>query len=317
MKVYFLSSQPCILTLNGAYYGTTDTFERFLELSPKDNLFVEFTPENGLPIRFFLNENLRFHPPKNCEVYLLKDGVAVYANNFPPEDFELKTFAQARNGKTLVTLFRQGPLQLSIESERGFFLSPLPADFANEPIEIFFYDEFILLRSAIHIALYDTSGRNYLLEKARDAFFDGGILKAELPLADHLNRVAKCKWDLSGGTCKQTEFLISQSTGIRLDFGADDLKNPQVGSERIRDELLPYAFFESVLLGANYKELLALELQNKADSLKSFLGEFTSVTLTEKPNVCGLIRKKAERLFEVDYYAVEIENGKITDVKSC
>jgi hypothetical protein len=54
MKVYFLSSQPCILTLNGAYFGTTDTFERFLELSPKDNLFVEFTPENGLPIRFFL-----------------------------------------------------------------------------------------------------------------------------------------------------------------------------------------------------------------------------------------------------------------------
>ena len=78
MKVYFLSSKPCILTLNGAYFGLTDTFERYAEISPKDNLFAEFTPESGQPIRFFLNENIRLNPPDRCEIYLLKDALAVW-----------------------------------------------------------------------------------------------------------------------------------------------------------------------------------------------------------------------------------------------
>ena len=74
MKIYFLSSRPCALTLNDAYFGITDGFERFAEISLKDKLFVRFSPENAQPVSFFLTENIRFDPPTGCDIYLLKDA---------------------------------------------------------------------------------------------------------------------------------------------------------------------------------------------------------------------------------------------------
>ena len=129
MKVYFLSSIPCALRVNNLFFGTTNLFERFAELSLKDGLFIEFVPEGKQAVSFFLTEQIRFAPPKGCEVYLLKDGLAIYARNFPPSDFTLRVIAQAREGNTLATLFSQGELQLSIEQDRQLFIATLPPIF--------------------------------------------------------------------------------------------------------------------------------------------------------------------------------------------
>ena len=48
MKIYFLSSQPCMLSLNGTFYGTTDSFERFAELNLSDRIFVKFSSSSAL-----------------------------------------------------------------------------------------------------------------------------------------------------------------------------------------------------------------------------------------------------------------------------
>ena len=76
MKIYFLSSRPCALFLDGEFAGRTDLFERFADINPKDNAFVRFVPEGALPVSFFLTERLRFSPPDGCEVYILRDGIA-------------------------------------------------------------------------------------------------------------------------------------------------------------------------------------------------------------------------------------------------
>ena len=68
MKIYFLSSRPCALMLGGVFFGMTDTFERFAEIEPKDNVFAEFIPEGALPVGFFITEKLRFSPPEQ-DVY--------------------------------------------------------------------------------------------------------------------------------------------------------------------------------------------------------------------------------------------------------
>lgn len=312
MRVYFLSSKPCILTLNGAYFGLTDSFERFAEISPKDNLFAQFTPEDGLPIRFFVNESIRFHPPKRCEIYLLKDGLAIYAKDFPTTDMTLRAIAQQRDGDTLVTVFRQGETQVSIESPKGFFISPLPSLF--DPCEIQFQGEFILLSSTDAIALFTRSGKRLLQERVKEFTLENGKLTATLPLSDRLCRTAKCVWELTEESVKQTNFSICQQTKFSMPFGNEKAELEPPTTENIREELLPYAFFESVLIGANYAELLSESLREKAQSLKEFLGDFESVVLTERVKVCGLVRKKADRLFEVDEYRVEVENGKITDI---
>lgn len=298
MKIYFLSSKPCALSLNGVYFGLTDKFERFADISLKDRVYVRFAPENALSIGFFLTEEIRFLPPEGCEVYLLDDGIAVYAKDFPPADFTLRTIAQERFENLLVTVFRQGKIQLAVQSDEGFFTDTLPDGF--DVCKIALHSGLIFLEGEKLLAVYTRTGERALLEEVLSYAVENGTLRASLPLSDSLQRRADCAWELSEKGCERVEFTLRQA---------------QESAEVPEEGLLAYAFFESVLIGGDYAALLADGLKPEAEKLAAFLGKFESVLLTRDPKRCGLIRKKAERLFEAAYFTVETEDGKITDVK--
>jgi len=300
MKIYFLSSRPCALMLGGVFFGMTDGFERFAEIEPKDNVFAEFIPEGALPVGFFITEKLRFSPPDHCEVYILKDGIAVFAKSFPPSDFSLKLVAQQRFRENLVTVFRQGDLQISIETSKGFFVAPLSPCF--EPCKIFWEHGLFFVEGQGALAVFNAAGECVLNEKISEYRIENDVLSAVLPLSDSRGRFAECAWALTDDACFQTSFKVRQP-----DTGKDE--------ETLRDELIPYAFFESVLIGADFSELLSDELKERAQHIKAFLGDFVSVVLTEQPNTCGLVRKKKERLFEVHYFTAEVKDGKIVDIR--
>ncbi len=300
MKIYFLSSRPCALMLGGVLFGMTDGFERFAEIEPKDNVFAEFIPEGALPVGFFITEKLRFSPPDHCEVYILKDGIAVFAKSFPPSDFSLKLVAQQRFRENLVTVFRQGDLQISIETSKGFFVAPLSPCF--EPCKIFWEHGLFFVEGQGALAVFNAAGECVLNEKISEYRIENDVLSAVLPLSDSRGRFAECAWALTDDTCFQTSFKVRQT-----DTGKDE--------ETLRDELIPYAFFESVLIGADFSELLSDELKERAQHIKAFLGDFVSVVLTEQPNTCGLVRKKKERIFEVHYFTAEVKDGKIVDIR--
>lgn len=299
MKIYFLSSRPCALMLGGVYFGMTDSFERFADVQPKDNVFAEFIPEGALPVGFFITEKLRFSPPEGCEVYLLRDGIAVYARDFPPSDFSLKIIAQERFVGNLVTVFKQGALQLSLETAKGFFVSALPPCF--EPCSIRCENGLFFIAGQDALAVYTDGGKCVLSERVSSYRIENNTLIATLPLSDSKQRFADCEWALTEEGCFQTSFRIRTEA--------------QGTEESARDELLAYAFFESVLIGADFSRMLSDELKEKADHIKAFLGDFISVTLTEDANTCGLVRRKKERLFELHYFTVEIRDGKISDIK--
>lgn len=303
MKIYFLSSVPCALRLGGVFFGVTDLFERYAEVSLQDRLFVEFLPENGLPVTFFLTENIRFSPPEHCEVYLLKDGIAVYAAEFIPTDFRLQTLLQKRIDDTLITVFRQGGVQLAVERGKQAFTAPLPPTF--QPRDVLLYGKFTLLFGESHggkkLFVFDGTGGRVLEETALSYSLSDGILQAELPLCDRLGRTADCAWALTDDGLVRTKFTL------RAHIGGEEKNDPP-------DGLIAYAFFESVLIGGNYRELLSEELRPNAEKIVEFLGNFESVVLTQDPTVCGLLRRKGERLFEAAYYSVKIQNGEIIDV---
>lgn len=303
MKIYFLSALPCALTVNETYFGMTDLFERSAELSLKDNLFIRFQPENASPVSFFLNENIRFTPPNGCEVYLLNDGIAIYAFDFPSRDPTLYPITQKRKENLLVTVYKQGRLQVSIQTEKDFFIKYLPPSFID--CEIHFIEELILLKSPDSFAIFNQNGEKLLLEKYLDLTVNTNALTARLPLCDLLRRTADCSWHVSGNTLEQTSFTMRQAVST----------NGEEKTEKIREELLTYALFEGLLLGADVRAFLSEPLQQKADTLKDFLGEYVSVALTLNPRVCILLRKKEERLFDGVYFETEIENGLITDIK--
>lgn len=86
--------------------------------------------------------------------------------------------------------------------------------------------------------------------------------------------------------------------------------------------ILHFAFFESVLTCGDYAEYLDDELKKKAGVLKRYLGEYIGVTVpTEKfyaehgeIKAAGLVYPKAQNLFEVKYFAVELTDNKVSNV---
>ena len=299
MKLYFLSSTPCALFISGAYFGITDLFERTAEIDLRDNLYAEFMPENAHPIRFFITERLRETPPEGCEVYLLEDGIAIYARNFQPIDQTLRVIWQEKRENCLCTLFTQGQLYLSVQTEKTFFNAYLPPSFTQATLEI--RCGLIFLSTQNELVIFAQNGKRLLQEKILSFSVEENILSARLPLSDRLCRYADCKWELSQTECKQTAFVVYQA-------------KPAEQEEKIDDGLLAYAFFESVLIGANFDDMLCDELRGDKDKLRAFLGNFEGVTLTDNPRRCGLVRQKAERLFSVDYFTVAIIDGKITEI---
>ncbi len=299
MKIYFLSSTPCALTLNGVFFGVTDKFQRFAEIHLADGVFAQFSPQGGLPIGFFITDTLPFSPPDGCEVYLLKDGIAVYACDFPSAHTALSMIAQAKNGETLVTVYTQGKVQVSIESSFGFFNAHLPPSFSV--CKITFVEGLILLEGQNAFALFTRDGKRLLQEEMETLSLDGNQLTATLPLSDTLGRTAECIWTLSKDGCARTACTLRQE---RRENG-----------EIFMRAFIAYAFFESVLIGADYRAFLSDALVAESENIVAFLGNFVAVTPTDEPCTCGLVKKKAERLYAVEYYSVEIQEGKIVDVK--
>ncbi len=298
MKIYFLSAQPCALRLNSVFFGITDTFERSIEVNLVDRVYIEFSPEGALPVGFFLTEQITVKPPEGCEVYLLEDGVAVYARTFPPSNFTLRPVAQLREGNLLATVFCQGNLQLSVESPKGFFNAYLPPSF--DACTLSMYRGLILLKSETHLGVFSDDCRPLLIEQVLQFHVEEEKLFATLPLSDSHKRTADCTWILNENECTLTAFTLRQ---------------PADGEQELPQALLAHAFFESILFKGDFAAFLSPELQPEAEKITAFLGDFVAVTLTDKPNVCGLVKRRGERLFSVENYAVHIEKGKIIDVQ--
>ncbi len=294
MKIYFLSCQPAELTLNNVFLGITDTFERFAEVELSDKLFARFTPQNALPVGVFLDESLLTSPPKFCDVYILKDGVALYVHHFPPLDHTLVPIAQARHENSLVTVFKQGDIHISLQTPERFVISTLPPSFENCTLS--FHGELCFAEGGNMLAIFNKAGERVLLERFLKYTVEENTLNATLPLSDSLKRVADCRWELHENGLTQTQFTLRQTQG------------------KASDELLAYAFFESILVGADYAQFLSDELQPDAEKLVELLGDLEGVTLTDSPYTCGLVRRKAEHVFELVYATIHVNLGKITDV---
>ncbi len=295
MKIYFLSARPCALVVGSAYFGKTDTFPRHAEVYAKDELLVEFRPENALPITFFLTEKIRFEPPCRCEVYLLPDAVAIYAKDFIPCDFTLKNILQEKLGDSTLTIFSQGEIQVYLESPSGAFVKPLPPSFLPNNVQK--AKDFYLLTSQNAFCLLNKKAETLLYERCESVSLEGNLLTAILPLQSSKARKAKCVWRLDD-TPQREQFNLLQPT-----------KEKSSG-------LLAYAFFQSVLLGLEYEQFLSSPIREKAKEIPAFLGDFQDVIPQEEENACGLIYQKSERLYEIKIFRVTTEGDKIIEIEN-
>ena len=290
MRVYFLSEKPCFLKAGGLPLGAVDGFERTAELDPADGVLLEFLCPGHHPAVFSFGEEFLFSPPENVEVYFTRTGVAVYVSRFLPTDCTLKPLAQQRIGGALCTLYRQGGIQLSVQTETGFHIADLPDAF--EQASIFASGENILLEAPSAFCILDREGR-ILTQSEGTVSERDPVVVAEVPFHDSLGHTARCSYENG----KLTACSIRTA------------RQPTPATYAL-------ALFETVLIGGDVLPFLAEGLAEKAASLGEYLGGFRSVVLGASPDEAGLVYPVRPRVYEVRYFRVTLEeDGKISNIR--
>ncbi len=304
MRVYFLSYKPAILKLNGLYVGGIDLFERHIELEIADSVLAEIVPgENLQPVNFFINEQLLFCPPEFMDVYLMENEALIYIREYGCKDARISVIAQTRFCGSLVTVFSQNGCNLSVDGA-DCSPSPLPARFANARFEEKMLCGYPVLAiwGGNMLCLLSDKGKKIFMNEVENADF-GDSLKITAAFETCTSAKAVCTYGYNGEALTLTASRTVET------------RPPE-------KNILHFAFFESVLTCGDYAGYLDGELRKKADALKQYLGEYIGVTVpTEKfyaehgdIRAAGLVYPKAQNLFEVRYYAVEITDGKISNV---
>ena len=305
MRIYFLSYKAAILKLNGLFVGGVDLFERHIEIDLADSVLAEIVPgENLQPVNFFINEKLLSDPPEFMDVYLMGGEALIYIRAYGNKDAGLKVIDQTRFYGNLVTLFSQGGIYLSVEGGE-YSLIPLPAGFAGARFEEKAIANLPVLeiKSGNTILLLSDRGKRIFMNRVIKAVF-GETLDIEAEFETCTAAKAVCSYSYDG------EKLSLQSSETV------ETRPPERG-------ILHFAFFECVLTCGDFAKYLDESLKDRANSLKSYLGEFVSVTVpTEKfyaehpaEQAAGLVYPKGANLFEVRYFATQIsKDGKITNI---
>lgn len=283
-----MAEKPCALFLNGAALGTVDKFERVCEIDPKDEIFCECKAAGMASVRFVFNEAFLFSPPEQIKLYYTDGAVAVYICDFIRADQSVKILCSRQFGDTRLTLFMQGRLQLSFL--RGTALSLLPLPDYLETGEIYRVGREFLVESETGFALFSAEGKQ-ITQSAGRVIVKDGALQAELPFGDSMGHSALCTWENG----KMTSCTIRTAC--------------EPG-----EATFALALFESALIGADATPFLSEDLQGKASSLKEFLGNYTSVVLSDAPNRIGLVYPRKDRVFDVRYFRVTIQDGKIANI---
>ncbi len=289
MRVIFLAEKPCALTVNGAFLGTVDGFERSAEVDPSDGVFCEFLPVGYAPVRFRLDENFLMDPPEQVRLYFVRSGVAVLCHSFVKSDVSLTVLWQERLGGTLLTLCMQGKLQLNIENETGFHILPLPEELID--CKPFLCGEIYLLEGSEGFVLFGRDGTLKVRTEGK-VLERGRVLRAEVPFRDSLGHTALMEW----------------RDGVLVGCTIRSKREPT-------DATFALALFESALIGADCTPYLADPLKAKAGKLKTFLGEYSSVVLTGDPACVGLVFERTPRIYDVRYFHVTVTDGKVSNIK--
>ena len=312
MRVYFTSSVPCALKLNGIFLGVCDDREKFTDITPEEEIFAEFVPADGglLSANCILNKSFFQSPPDFCDLYLYDCGAHIHIREFSEKPGNLNVIDQKRINGVLVTPFHNGGIHLSLESEKDFFTEQLPPQARYAEISSLTLNG----RNLISLVIPEEADSILLIYDKTRPLFKNRVSKfeikdtlcADFAFRDTAGHIAHSEWKLG-------------EEGFTLDSYTVQETN-QVNHEDER--LIPYLFFEALLVHGDFIRYLSPELAERKDELHDYLGKFTGVCIPPSVfylahgniNAVGLICPKSENIFEIRFFSATIENGKITNI---
>ncbi|MDE6001314.1 MAG: hypothetical protein K2G96_03215, partial [Clostridia bacterium] len=252
---------------------------------------------------FFLDEKFFAEPPDFADVYLMDGDALIYMREYERKDVKLSVIYQTRFCGNLITVFSQGGVYLSAEGAE-YSLTPLPLSFLQCRAEEkqLAGRAVLVLYGGNRIAVISDSGKLIFLNAVESAEF-GEDLKVCAAFETCTAAKAECVYGYDGQTLS-----LKHSKTI-------ETRQPE-------DGILHFAFFESVLCRGNFEKYLDDELKARAGDILSYLNDFVSVTVpTEKfyamhgdIPAAGLVYPKGKNLFDVKYFKVELNGGKISNI---
>lgn len=310
MTIYFLSAQTAALKADGIYLGLIDGFERFFEADLASRHFIEIVPEGGLPLSFVLGEDFIRRPPDFADVYTGDGEAVIYIKKLQNRGGALKVISQKRfseGGKGLFTLFSEGGrVYLSYDGESAE-LNELGDRFSSATLR---EDDIggravMIAEGEGCICVLNQDGKRVFYNRA-ESFSTGAKLEVVVPFATAAGCRAKCAFSYDGKEMK-LESSVTEET------------------RTVDEDVLHFAFFESVLTHGDYKRYLSEELKDSADAIGGFLGDFVDVVIPHSRfylkhgniKAAGLVYPIAANLFRVKYFAVEMKDAKIANIYEC
>lgn len=303
MFCYILSSAECAVKLNGKYSGKCsgnyfvfECEETLIELVPLDN--------ERLPIACLFNKDAESAP--NMKVFNLKNGYLLLPVFSRRSVTDFKMIGRGRTtfsvGTVSVACYAENGVKLVVETERDAIIESLPflpeeARFekceggGKEYLVCFFIGRRTL------VTAFDI-GESITLAFRRtcDAYaFDPPVLTLTENKNDILKHTVFSSWRFS-------EKVFGEQTEIR--------RKRQIYT--VDEKLLPYCFFEEILVGGDPSDFLTPALKPRADELKGFLGDFTAVLPPPHfVNQNYLLLLYADK---VEYAEVTLNKGLISNV---
>lgn len=304
MRIYFLSERAAGLKLNGAYMGVIDGFEKFIDVDLSQKILAEVLPDGDTEaVNFFIDDNFFKAPPDFADVYLTEGDAVIYFNRFQPRVKRLEVLAQTNFNGLQVTLFLNGDVYLNCEG-KTCNLYHLPQGFEKAKLTLAEIGGkwVVLVEGENCLSIISESGKQIFLNPAA-SWTCGDKLKVTVNFATCAACRAVCTFAYDG------EKMTLEDSQTR-EYAP------------INEEIMHFAFFESVLTRADFEKYLCAELKQSAAALPEFLGDFIDVAVPYSKfyerhgniKAAGLVYPAAKNLFKIKYFAVDIDGGKITNV---
>lgn len=306
MKIYFTSQKRAALKLNGQFLGWIDGVERFVQIQPKQTALAEIFPMGEYsPLHFFIDEDSLLSPPPFLNIFIMPDGYAVHVKKYRRNTPPFKLLTQAPFNGFCVTLFCLNGIEYASYDGKNCHLYELGEGFENAKptvCKISGYD-CVEISSPSGYCLLSSGGKKLYLGNAKGCCM-GDMLQLTQNFISSVGYFAKQEYTFDGNSltlCKQTISYLTAPTS----------------------QTYHLAFFEGLNIGFDCKQFLSEELYGQTAAIKEYLGEYSAVL---PPSACiddiyGKIKGAAlaypikENLFNIKYYAVEEDNGKIANIK--
>ena len=303
MLYYFLCATPCALKLNGEYKGIANQNFTFLDF---DEGFLEFTPldQTFYAVSVFL-DGTNPKSTQNCKIIDLYGGFLIIPE-FSKKlcaDFKLFQKNTFQLSSTIsVSCYNHGGVKLFLSNETDFFIDGIPFVPEKVKFETCAYkgNEYIVAVCMAKKSLilgYKVNGKiTQVFKNLCDGYgFENNTITTLENKTDLLCHSISCKWAFEENV-KLVNYTISTK---RSPFS-------------LPEKLIPYAFFEEILIGGDATVFLSPKLKERANDLKEFLGDFIQVL--PPPHFKGDDLITLLYYNKVEYAKIELDGGLISNI---